>query len=117
MAFTVRTLTSAWIILGIAILFETGGAVGLHFSKGFTVLVPTVVSLLSFGIAVFLVGRIVMIIPVSVAYPVWAGGGTAGVALFGILVLDEAADTLKLIGIVLIFVGIILMNRITEETS
>lgn len=90
---------------------------GLHFSEGFTILAPTVLALVSFGTAILLVGRIVKTLPVSVAYPVWAGGGTAGVALFGILVLGEDADIVKIIGISVIFVGIIMINRVTGTES
>ena len=34
-------------------------------------------------------------IPVSVAYAVWAGLGTAGIALVGVLLLGERLDLVK----------------------
>jgi len=56
-------------------------------------------------------------LPVSIAYPVWAGGGTAGVALLGVLVLGENMNLQKLTGIVLVFIGVIMINRVSEKTS
>jgi small multidrug resistance pump len=49
-------------------------------------------------------------LPVSIAYPVWAGGGTAGVALVGVLMLKERAGVLKGLGVVLVVAGIVALN-------
>ena len=40
----------------------------------------------------------------------WAGGGTAGVALIGIVVLKERIDMWKGIGIALVVAGIVTLN-------
>ena len=74
----VESRNKAWLLLGVAILCEIGGAIGLRFSAGFTVFVPTALALGAFCIALFLVSRVMRQLPVSIAYPVWAGGGTAG---------------------------------------
>ncbi|EPP9339052.1 DMT family transporter [Pseudomonas aeruginosa] len=106
-----------WLLLGVAILGEISGAISLRFSEGFTQLFPTAVALASFALALYLVSRVMRTLPVSVAYPVWAGGGTAGVALLGILVLGEALNAIKALGILLVVVGVILVNRTSEKTS
>ena len=43
-------------------------------------------------------------------YPVWAGGGTAGVALVGVLALKEQAGGRKGLGVLLVVVGIVALN-------
>lgn len=113
----VETSHSAWLLLGVAILCEIGGAIGLRFSEGFTVVVPTVLALGAFCIALFLVSRVMQQLPVSIAYPVWAGGGTAGVALIGIFVLGEQLTTIRVVGIILIMIGVVLVNAVSEKRS
>ena len=44
--------SSAWLLLGIAVALKTAGAIGLHFSNGFTLIFPTVVALSAFALAV-----------------------------------------------------------------
>jgi len=114
---TKRPPSSAWLLLGLAVCFEIAGAIGLRFSEGFSLLLPTVLALGAFTLALYLVSHVMKSLPVSIAYPVWAGGGTAGVALLGVLVLGENMNLLKLTGIVLVFIGVIMINRVSEKTS
>jgi len=111
------TPTSAWWLLSLAVCFEIAGAIGLRFSEGFRVLLPTVLALAAFASALYLVSHVMKSLPVSVAYPIWAGGGTAGVALLGVVMLGESMDILKTVGIALVIIGVMIINRTSEKTS
>lgn len=111
------TKSFTWLLLGVAVAFEVAGALGLRFSEGFTLVVPTVAALAAFALALFLVSRVMKTLPVSIAYPVWAGGGTAGVALIGILALGEELNLVKAVGLVLVVVGVVIVNMVSEKTS
>lgn len=104
-------------LLGLAVTLEIAGAIGLRFSQGFTLPLPTLLALSAFALALYLVSHVMKELPISVAYPVWAGGGTAGVALIGILVLGEELTPLKTLGISLIMVGVVLVNMVSERRS
>lgn len=106
-----------WALLACAIVLEIGGALGLRFSAGFTLLVPTGLALASFGLALYFVSRVMQALPVSIAYPIWAGGGTAGVATIGVLVLEEPLTAVKAIGIGLVLGGVVLINAVSEKRS
>jgi len=108
-------LSTAWLLLGIAVTFEIIGVLGLRFSEGFTLWLPTGIAIAAFTLALYLVSHVMRKLPVSVAYPIWAGGGTTGVALLGILVLGEAVNAAKVLGIVLVMIGVILVNRTSEK--
>jgi small multidrug resistance pump len=110
-------MIKTWGLLGIAVCLEISGALCLRFSEGFTLLLPTVIAMLSFTLALFLVSRVMKKLPVSVAYPVWAGGGTAGVALLGVLALNENVNALKIIGIFIVISGVLLINITSEKKS
>lgn len=103
-------MTTAWLIVGLAIVAEIAAALGLRFSNGFTKPLPTAFALIAFGSAFYLVSLSLVHLPVSTVYPIWAGGGTAGVALVGVLMLKEQASVLKGVGVVLVVAGIVALN-------
>ena len=100
----------AWLLVGGAVAAEITAAILLRSSDGFTKPVPTVAALAAFGLAFYLISLALVNLPVSTVYPVWAGGGTAGVALVGVLMLGERANVAKGVGVVLVVAGIIVLN-------
>ena len=67
--------------LAAAIVFEVVGTTALQASKGFTRLGPGLVTVAAYGLAVWLLGRALLAIPVGVAYAVWSGLGVVLIAL------------------------------------
>lgn len=113
----VIAVPQAWALLACAMACETAGVLGLRFSAGFTAPLPTLLALTSFGVALYLVSVVMKVLPVSVAYPVWAGGGTAGVAAIGILALHEPLTGVNALGIALVLVGVALINAVSEKRA
>lgn len=105
----------AWPLLALAVAAEITGVLGLRLSEGFARPVPGVIALLAFTLGLVLVSRVMRRLPVSVAYPVWAGGGTAGVAGLGMMLLHEPATPARLAGIALVISGVLLINRTSEK--
>lgn len=97
----------AWTILVIAGILEVGWAVGLKYTEGFSRLGPTILTVLAMVASMGLLGIAVRTLPIGTAYAVWTGIGTVGAALFGILVLGESANPLRLICLMLIIGGIL----------
>ncbi|MEQ8231505.1 MAG: SMR family transporter [Gammaproteobacteria bacterium] len=107
----------AWALLGLAVMGEITGALALRYSAGFTLVAPTALALAAFAMALFLVSRVMQVLPLSIAYPLWAGGGTAGVAILGIAALGEPLTLVKALGIVLVTLGVVLVNAVGEKRS
>jgi quaternary ammonium compound-resistance protein SugE len=97
----------AWVILFFAGLFETGWAIGLKYTDGFTRLWPTVWTVFAMIVSLWLLGIAVKTLPVGTAYSVWVGVGAVGTVVLGIALLDEPANTARLISVGLIIAGII----------
>lgn len=97
----------AWVILFLAGLFETGWAIGLKYTDGFTRLWPTVWTVFAMIVSLWLLGIAVKTLPVGTAYSVWVGVGAVGTVALGIALLDEPANTARLISVGLIIAGII----------
>ena len=97
----------AWLLVILAGLLETGFAVFLKLSHGFTRLAPT------FLFAVFALGSFGLLtvalryLEVGPAYAVWTGIGAAGTVLVGMIWLDETVSVLKIVSVCLVIVGVI----------
>jgi multidrug transporter EmrE-like cation transporter len=101
---------NAWILLTLAIMSEVIGSTGLKASKGFTIFVPSVLVVLGYGSAFYLLSLALKTIPLNTAYAVWAGIGTALIAAIGWLFLSEPMSLIKAGGIALVIVGVVLIN-------
>jgi quaternary ammonium compound-resistance protein SugE len=96
----------AWSILIIAGLFETGWAIGMKYSEGFSKLWPSVFTAISMLISIVLLTYSLKVLPVGSAYAVWTGIGAVGTVILGILLFKEPYDIYRLFFIFLIVVGI-----------
>lgn len=103
-------MTPAWLLVGGAVVAEVLAALLLRRSDGFTRALPAGGALMSFGLAFWLISRALLALPVSSVYPVWAGGGTAGAAVLGIVLLGERVHRYKIAGIACVVAGIVLLN-------
>ena len=100
----------AYLYLSISILAEVFGTAMLKLSNGFTALYPSLGVVIGYGIAFYCLSLCLRTLPLSLAYAIWSGAGTALTALIGYLFWGEVFSILKLLGIVLIIGGIIVLN-------
>ena len=103
-----------WIYLLIAGMLECGWAIGIKYTDGFTRPVPTVLTLASMGISVWLLSLAMKTIPVGTAYAVWTGIGAVGVAVFGMALFGESRDVLRIICLMLIVSGVIGLRLVSS---
>ncbi len=97
----------AWTILIIAGFFETGWAIGMKYSNGFTKLWPSVFTAISMIISVAMLAYSLRTLPVGSAYAVWTGIGAVGTVILGIILLKEPYDLYRMLFIFLIIIGIV----------
>lgn len=107
----------AWLMLGIAILAEVIGTVALKYADGFTKPIPSVIVILGYGLAFFLLSRVVQTIPLAVAYAVWSGAGIALIGMISWVFVGQRLDLAALIGIGLIICGVVVINLFSKSIS
>ena len=105
----------AWVMLFIAGLFEVGWAIRLKYTHGFTRLWPTVLTVLSMIVSLWLLGLALKTLPVGTAYAVWTGVGAVGTAILGILLFGESAAASRLFCIGLIVTGILGLKLVSPD--
>lgn len=97
----------AWTFLVLAGFFEVGYASTLKLTQGFTKFWPTVFFAFCIVTSFLLLARAAREIPIGTAYAVWAGIGTAGTVLVGILVYKEPATAFRMLCLVTLIASII----------
>lgn len=96
----------AWILLLVAGLLETGWAIGLKYTEGFTKIVPSALTLAAMAASVVLLAIALRTLPVGTGYAVWTGIGAVGTAILGIVLFGEPATAARIACIGLIVAGI-----------
>jgi quaternary ammonium compound-resistance protein SugE len=98
---------TAWLLVIVAGLLETGFAVSLKLSHGYTRPWATVAFCLfalgSFGLLTLSLKTL----DVGPAYAVWTGIGATGTAIYGMAFLGDLVSGLKIISISLVIAGVI----------
>ena len=97
----------AWALLVVAGLLETGWAIGLKYTRGFTRLWPSVATAAAMVASIWLLARALRVLPVGTGYAVWTGIGTVGAAILGIVLLGESRSVARLVCLALIVAGIL----------
>lgn len=105
-------MLGAAVLLGVAIAAEVSSTALLPRTQGFSQAGWTLAVMSLYGFSIWLLAIIVKHIPVSVAYAVWAGVGTAAVAVIGWAFLGEHMGTTKVVSLVLIAVGVVGLNLV-----
>ena len=100
----------AWVYLSFAIATEVVGTVAFRYVDGFTRPLPTAVVAIGYALSFWFFSLSLRGLSLGVTYAVWAGAGTAAIAVIGMVALGEAVSLLKLASILLIVGGVIGLN-------
>jgi small multidrug resistance pump len=111
------TVSQAWTLLGVAILFEVAGTTCMRLSEGFTRLTPAVLIFVFYGVSFTLNTLIMRTLGLSVVYAVWSGVGTVLTALIGYLYFKEPVSALKIGSAALIVLGVVGLHMASRTTA
>ena len=103
-------MSQPWILLLLAISAEVIGTSFLRLSEGMTRPLPTLLVFGAYAIAMALLSRVVLSIPLGVTYALWSGIGTVVIVLVGRFAYSQLLSPTQLIGIGLITAGVVLVN-------
>ncbi len=102
-------------LLMVAIATEVLATAVLPRAQGFTQPGWTAAVVAGYAVSIWLLTLVVKEIPVSVTYAIWAGLGTAAIAVVGVIFLDEPVSLVKVTAIALIIAGVVLLNVQTSH--
>lgn len=105
----------AWFVLFGAGLLEIVWAFTMKKSEGFTLLVPSAVTIVAMIGSVWLLALAMRSIPLGTAYTIWTGIGAVGAFLLGIFALGESSSPLRWLAAALIVSGLVLMKATSSD--
>lgn len=101
---------SAAVMLALAIVTEVLGTVLLRLSDGMSKLAPSLGMAVSYVISIALLGQALKHLDLGFAYAIWAGAGTALIAMVGVAAWNEPITGVKLASLVAVIVGVFGLN-------
>jgi quaternary ammonium compound-resistance protein SugE len=99
-----------WVLLVSAGLLEIVWAFSMKKSAGFTLPLPTAITVVTMIASFALLSAAMKSLPLGTAYTIWTGIGAIGAFVVGVTVLGEALTPLRLAAAGLIVGGIVLMK-------
>ena len=107
----------AFIYLAVAIFAEVIATSALKASNGFSILWPSITTIIGYGIAIFFLSLAMKSIPMGIAYAIWSGAGIVLISTIGLVVFKQQLDTPALLGLALVIIGIIVINVFSKSTE
>ena len=101
-------------LLAISIVSEVIATVSLKESEAFTVLGPSIVVVICYGIAISLLVVILRHLPLGLVYGIWGGIGTAATMIVGVIIWNDPFTPIMGVAVVLIVGGVYLLNKGTD---
>ena len=106
-----------YLILFVAVVFETIGTSALQASQQFSRLGPSVTVVVAYLISFILLGWALKFMPVGIAYAIWSGLGIVLIAGIGYAVFGQRLDLPAVLGLALILAGIVVINLFSSTAS
>ncbi|MDD4886091.1 MAG: SMR family transporter [Thiomonas sp.] len=107
----------SWFFLFGAILAEVIGTTALKATQGFTRLAPSLVVVVAYALAFYLLSRTMQTIPMSISYAVWSGVGIVLITLIGDVVYHQSLDLPAFIGLGLILAGVLVIHLFSRSVA
>ncbi|ALJ31424.1 QacE family quaternary ammonium compound efflux SMR transporter [Apilactobacillus kunkeei] len=104
-----------YLFLVLAIIGELIGTNLLKMSMGFTKILPTIGSLISFALCFYFLSIAMVKIPLNIAYANWSALGILATTAIASLVYKEQINVMSMIGIVFIIIGVVLLNLFSAK--
>ncbi len=96
-----------WVVLFLAGIFEVTWAVAMKYANGFTVPIPSVITVVGYIASAVFLSLALKHLPLGTAYAMWTGFGIVGTSILGIVLFHEKLSLPQAVCVILIVVGIV----------
>ena len=110
-------MLQSYLVLLMAIVFETVATSFLKQSGQFTKFWPSVVTVVGYAAAFYCLSLVLKHIPVGIAYAIWSGVGIVLIAVIGFTVFKQHLDWPAVLGLALIIAGVVVINVFSDSVS
>ena len=107
----------SYLFLAIAVVSEVIATSLLKSTDGFTRVGPSLMVVSGYACAFYFLSLTLRVMPVGIAYAIWAGVGVALVAAVAWLVHGQRLDAPAVVGLALIIAGVAILNLFSKSIS
>lgn len=105
-----------YLALGIAIVAEVIATTALKSSDSFSRLVPSLISIVGYGCALYFLTLTMKSIPTGVTYAIWSGLGIVLISITSFFFHQQKIDAAGMLGMALIIAGVVVLNLFSKTT-
>ncbi len=95
-----------WLLLLLAGIFEIMWAVAMKYSNGFTIIIPSIITAITYILSAVFLALALKHLPLGTTYVMWVGFGIVGTTLLGVLLFNEKLTIMQIICILIIILGV-----------
>jgi small multidrug resistance pump len=106
-----------YLYLVIAIVCEVVATSALKQADGFTRFWPSLVCIVGYGAAFYLLSIPIKTIPVGIVYAIWSGAGIVLIAAVGWFCFRQTLDMAAIIGLTMIVAGVLIVNLFSSTVG
>ncbi len=107
----------AYIYLAIAIISEIFATTMLKDTNGFTVLIPSILTIAGYALSFYMLSLSIQTLPTGIIYAIWSGVGIVGIAILGWIIHKQILDAPAIIGIALILCGVLIIKIFSKTVA
>lgn len=108
---------NGYLLLALAIVAEVIATSSLKASQGFTRLLPSVLVVIGYVAAFYLLMLVMRTVPVGIAYAIWSGAGIVLVSLIAVVLYRQVPDLAACVGIGLIIAGVAVIQLFSKTSA
>lgn len=106
-----------YLYLAIAIVAEVVATSALKASQEFTRVGPSLLAVLGYGTAFYLMTLCLKTMSVGVVYAIWSGMGIVLIGIVAAVLYREVPDVWGIVGMALIVAGVVVLNLLSKTTT
>ena len=100
----------AYLQLAVAIVCEIGASSALKATHGFTVLAPSILTIVLYGLSFYLFSLVLNVLDLASAYATWCAAGIVATSVISVAVFGDRMTPMMIVGLVLCVAGVVIVN-------
>ena len=96
--------------LAVAIACEIGASSALKATHGFTVLAPSIVTVVLYGLSFYLFSLVLDVLDLASAYATWCAAVIVATSIISVVAFGDRLSPVSILGLVLCVVGVVIVN-------
>jgi small multidrug resistance pump len=106
---------NSYLALGIAIIAEVIATTALKSSESFSRLVPSIITVIGYGTALYFLTVTMKTIPTGITYAIWSGLGIVLISITSYFFHQQKIDAMGMLGMALIISGVVVLNLFSKS--